>query len=77
MLFLNKLRAIIRRFLKDIFVWYAQTYGYHVVDKKTLYDWQIHPNYSTRYNLETKIHEDAKDYLCRINTILKQLKDDY
>ena len=77
MFLLNKIRATIRRFLKNISVWYIQRYGYHVIDKKSLYDWQIHPNYSTRYNLETKIPEDAKEYLCRTNPILKQLKDNY
>ena len=52
---LNKLRASIRRFLKNLSVWYIESYGYHVINKKSLYDWQINPDYKSKYNLETKI----------------------
>ena len=61
MALLNNLRASIRRFLKDLSVWYIERYGYHVIDKKSLYDWQINPDYKTKYNLETKILKERSD----------------
>ena len=61
MALLNNLRASIGRFLKDLSVWYIERYGYHVIDKKSLYDWQINPDYNTKYNLETKIPKERSD----------------
>lgn len=74
---LNNLRVSLRRFLKDLSVWYIERYGYHVIDKKSLYDWQINPDYKTKYNLETKTPKDAKEYLQYTNPKLIQLKKDY
>ena len=74
---LNSFRTCLRKFLKDLSVWYIERYGYHVTDKKTLYDWQINPDYNTKYNLETKIPKDAKDYLYPTNPKLIQLRKDY
>ena len=74
---LNSLRVFLRKFLKNLSVWYIERYGYHVTDKKSLYDWQINPDYKTRYNLETKIPKDAKDYLYPTNPKLIQLRKDY
>ena len=74
---LNNLRVSLRRFLKDLSVWYIERYGYHVIDKKSLYDWQINPDYKTKYNLETKTPKDAKEYLQHTNPKLIQLKKDY
>ena len=77
MALLNSLRASLRRFLKNISVWYIERYGYHVIEKKSLYDWQINPDYKSKYNLETKIPKDAKEYLYPANPKLIQLKKDY
>ena len=74
---LKNTRLFIRRFLRDLSKWYIERYGYFVIEKKNLYDWQISPNFNTGYNLQTKIPKDAKKYLHPNNSRLVQLKNDY
>lgn len=70
-------RSFIRRCLRDLSRWYIERYGYFVIEKKNLYDWQIKPNYNASYNPETKIPNNAKKYLHSKNPRLIQLKSDY
>ena len=73
----KQIRLFLRRYLRDFSKWYIERYGYFVIEKKNLYDWQINPNYNASYNLPTKIPKDAKEYLHPKNPRLEQLRNDY
>ena len=68
---LNSLRVFLRKSLKDLSIWYIKRYGYHVTDKKSLYEWQINPDYKTlnSFNIKKIKEKKLKIYPWTVNEI--------
>ena len=70
-------RLFLRKKLRDISKWYLERYGYFILEKKNLYDWQLNPNFNSSYNIQTKIPDESREYLILKNPRLVNLKSDY
>jgi len=65
-----------KRYLRNALSSVLKSYGYDIVDSRSLYDWQKHPGLWSSQP-KSRLPEGAEDYLCANNPVLKDLQHRY